>query len=51
MPPAEQSTPPQLAETGSANTGTMLAASAASAALIGGGALLYRRGRVISSRR
>jgi LPXTG-motif cell wall-anchored protein len=39
--------PPQLAETGSK---TMLAASAASAALITGGVLMYRRGRAAFQR-
>ncbi len=37
--------PPQLAETG---TGALVAASAASAALIAGGAMMYRRGRANS---
>lgn len=50
-PPAQHSAPPQLAETGSANTGAMLAASAASATLIAGGAVLYRRGRAAGFRR
>lgn len=47
-PPAK---PPQMAETGSANTGAMLATSAASAALIAGGVVLYRRGRTTGSHR
>lgn len=38
-------TPPQLAETGSGNTGAMLATAAAGAALLAGGTVLYRRGR------
>ncbi|MEU3343671.1 chaplin [Streptomyces sp. NPDC006700] len=38
---------PQLAETG---TGALLASSAASAALIAGGVLLYRRGRTATQR-
>ncbi|MFJ1650131.1 chaplin family protein [Streptomyces sp. NPDC088337] len=46
----EEGTPdaaPQLAETG---TGALLASSAASAALIAGGAFLYRRGRTATQR-
>ncbi|MFD3501964.1 chaplin [Streptomyces sp. NPDC058676] len=50
QPPADHEKPvepPQLAETGSK---TMLAASAASAALITGGVLMYRRGRTAFQR-
>jgi hypothetical protein len=43
--PPVQHTPPQLAETGSGNTGAMLATAAAGAALIAGGTVLYRRGK------
>ncbi len=50
-PPAHHSTPPQMAETGSGNTGAMIATSAASAALIAGGAFLYRRSRTIGFNR
>jgi hypothetical protein len=49
-PPADeqrQEDPPQLAETGSK---TMLATSAASAALLAGGVLTYRRGRAAARR-
>ncbi|GGY18015.1 chaplin [Streptomyces djakartensis] len=48
-PPGEEpgKQPPQMAETGSE---TALAASAASAALLAGGVLLYRRGRTTWSR-
>ncbi|MGW7255745.1 chaplin [Streptomyces sp. NPDC054834] len=48
-PPSEQTVadPPQLAETGSK---TMLATSAASAALIAGGVMMYRRGRAAAQR-
>ncbi len=41
--------PPSLAHTG-ADSGTLFAASAASAALIAGGTILYRRGRAASRR-
>ncbi|MFI2640234.1 chaplin [Streptomyces sp. NPDC018610] len=47
-PPAEPQGPPQLAETGS--KATTLAAGVASAALIAGGAMLYRRGRAAAQR-
>ncbi|MEU5598212.1 chaplin [Streptomyces sp. NPDC020298] len=48
-PPPKQAVhePPQLAETGSK---TMLATSAASAALIAGGVMMYRRGRTAAQR-
>ncbi|MFF4397009.1 chaplin [Streptomyces sp. NPDC001480] len=48
-PPPKRSVaePPQLAETG---TRTMLATSAASAALIAGGVMMYRRGRTAAQR-
>ncbi|MER5749841.1 chaplin [Streptomyces sp. NPDC002088] len=46
-PPADEEQPPQLAETGSK---TLLATSAASAALIMGGVMMYRRGRTASQR-
>ncbi|MET7382296.1 chaplin [Streptomyces sp. NPDC005526] len=49
MPPAEHMQPhgPELAQTG---TGALLATSAASAALIAGGAVLYRRARSTARR-
>ncbi|MFG3011163.1 chaplin, partial [Streptomyces cinerochromogenes] len=50
LPPAGEEQlggPPQLAETGSK---TLLATSAVSAALLTGGAMLYRRGRTASQR-
>ncbi|MEU9439766.1 chaplin, partial [Streptomyces sp. NPDC048304] len=50
LPPAGEEQPggpPQLAETGSK---TLLATSAASAALLTGGVMLYRRGRAASQR-
>ncbi|MEU6478866.1 chaplin [Streptomyces sp. NPDC047017] len=49
-PPVEQ-TPPQMAQTGSGDTAALWAASAASAALIAGGTVLYRRGRAAGSHR
>ncbi|MFI9241906.1 chaplin, partial [Streptomyces sp. NPDC053086] len=51
LPPAGEEQPggpPQLAETGSK---TLLATSAVSAALLTGGAMLYRRGRRTASQR
>lgn len=43
--------PPQLAQTGSDDTAVLLATSAASAALIAGGTILYRRGRTAGAHR
>ncbi|MEU5090995.1 chaplin [Streptomyces sp. NPDC021356] len=50
-PPPVEHTPPQMAETGSGNTGALLGASAASAVLIAGGTVLYRRGRSAGAHR
>ncbi|MER5581864.1 LPXTG cell wall anchor domain-containing protein [Streptomyces asoensis] len=51
MPPRDNGGPtrPELPHTGSEST-ALLAASGISAALIGGGVLLYRRGRAASRR-
>jgi len=43
--------PPQLAQTGSDDTAALLATSAAGAALVAGGTILYRRGRAAGAHR